>query len=202
LGAAIALPDIDLGLDDAADWSAWKRQKQLPLFNPLPYSILYGSADDLIWSIVSDPSQTNQKPKKRKKSKSPSERIQVRFKGEADHIFSIQCDRRQLPCFRQFATDYLTHKATTDEEKFGMGLFALRSACLIWKEDPKAKVKKKKHKRKAAAQSADSDLFDAPWETHRLYTSLHLRHPSGDQRRYRAGSSRKTHASPKGPRTA
>jgi hypothetical protein len=169
LGAAIALPDIGLSLDDAEDWSAWKGQKQLPLYNRLPYPILYGSADDLVWSILSDSAQTNQKAKKRKKSKRPIERLKVRFKGLDEHLFQVQCDRRQLPFFRQFATDYLTHRSATDDEKFGMGLFALRSACLIWKEDPQAKVKKKKHKRKAAAQSADSALSDAPWETHRLY---------------------------------
>lgn len=169
LGAVIALPDIDLGLNDAADWLDWKAQKQLPLYNQLPYPIVYGSADDLIWSIVSDPGQTDQQPKKRKNPKSPRERIKVRFKGVADHIFSIQCDRRQLSFFRQFASDYLTHKATTDEEKFGMGLFALRSASLIWKEDPQSKVKRKKHKLKAGAQSADIDPSDAPWKTHRLY---------------------------------
>ena len=169
LGAAIALPDVDLSLDDAADCLAWKAQKQLPLYNRLPYPILYGSVDDLVWSILSDSDQTNQKTKKRKKSKSPNERLNVRFKGLENHIFKIQCDRRQLPFFRQFATDYLTHKSATDDEKFGMGLFTLRSACLIWKEDSQAKVKQKKHKRKAASQSADSDIFDAPWETHRLY---------------------------------
>jgi hypothetical protein len=97
LGAAIALPDIDLSLDDAADSADWKSQKQLPLYNRLPYPILYGSADDLVWSILSDSAQTNQQTKKRKQPKSPNKRIKVRFKGLDEHVFSVQCDRRQLP---------------------------------------------------------------------------------------------------------
>ncbi|PSN81036.1 hypothetical protein C8B47_03460 [filamentous cyanobacterium CCP4] len=169
LGAAIALPDVDLSPIDEEDWSQWKAQKQLPLLNPLPYPILWGSSSDLRWSIIANSEADGQPSKRRKSSKRPKEKIQVQFNGLGKHTMSIQCDRRQLPVFKQFAEDYITHESTAEEDKFGMSLFALRSACLVWKKDPQAAVKRRKHKQKAKAQLDKITDYDAPWQTHRLY---------------------------------
>ncbi|MDX2231306.1 MAG: hypothetical protein NW220_16835 [Leptolyngbyaceae cyanobacterium bins.349] len=110
---AIALPNLDETAQANEHLISLKEQKQVELFNSLPYPIILGSADDLIWSteIPNSASQTvesmpKQEPaaakkrKKKKKIKSASDRLCVRFKGLKNAVFKIQCDRRQLPIFR------------------------------------------------------------------------------------------------------
>lgn len=153
-------------------------QQQLPLFNELPYPILFYSSGDLSWSVqsqdTSHPSGLEngshpELPKSQKQhGKRPTERISVKFKGveskEAkDHTFKIQCDRRQLPLFRQFLTDYQTYTQLPTEERFSEGLFTLRSACLIWRKDES----RHRSKKKIGTDQPEDQL--KPWNTHRLY---------------------------------
>jgi hypothetical protein len=167
LRIATALPESELEEFDEEHFSEWRTQKQIPLFNPLPYPILFGSSGDLHWKLEPQKATTeaNISPEvPTARSERVKERIQVRFKGDElqDSWFKLQCDRRQLPIFRQFVTDYLCQKQAPDHEKFGEGLFTLRSACLVWKEDPQGARKRKKRRKQGACQ-------DEPWETHRLY---------------------------------
>lgn len=142
-----------------AELEAWEQSlpqrtanltKQL---NSLPYPILFGSTDDLAWACElpnnSQPNQSEQeqtgavqrKPKrsrtrKRKKQKTP--RICVHFKGKGlSHLsFRVYCDRRQLPVFRQLVGETKVNKARKKEDKFSLSLCPLRSARLMWVEDP------------------------------------------------------------------
>jgi IS605 OrfB family transposase len=166
-------------------------QQQLPLFNELPYPILFYSSSDLYWSVqpqdTSHPSEPENgshpelpKSKKHQKphGKRPTERISVKFKGvqskeakpntgqskEAkDHTFKIQCDRRQLPLFRRFLIDYQTYDNLPEEERFSEGLFTLRSACLIWRKDES----RHRSTKKIGTDQPEDQL--KPWNTHRLY---------------------------------
>jgi len=175
LEIAIALPED--GSDEVFD--KWLGQKQLPELNSLPYPIIFGSSDDLYWNVLVNAPAASDAPAKKKsrKSKRPQERLQVRFKGLDEYDFKIQCDRRQLSTFRQFSTDYISHKQAPKDQKFGMGLFALRSASLIWKVDPDASNRRNRQKalmRKRPDLEKDvkdgkACLIDYPWETHRLY---------------------------------
>ncbi|PSB59903.1 hypothetical protein C7B61_18375, partial [filamentous cyanobacterium CCP1] len=148
--------------------------------NSLPYPLIFGSTSDLVWESESKRKGPNapdtegaleqsgakssrKRPSKRKRTRlktQSDERITVRFHGMSQYRFKIYCDRRQLPIFRQFLTDYCTHKALDEENKFSMGLFALRSASLIWKKD-----KQRPHKR----NSSEPVEPLSPWQTHRLY---------------------------------
>lgn len=162
-------------------------QQQLPLFKELPYPILFYSSSDLCWSVQSQETSNHSDPehgihpelpqsKKRHKKhcKQSTERICVKFKGAGpkeakakksqsgaakDFTFKIQCARRQLPVFRQFLTDYQTYTQLPAEERFSEGLFALRSACLIWRKDESRHTSKNKR---------GADQLE-PWNTHRLY---------------------------------
>jgi IS605 OrfB family transposase len=192
LGHISALPELK---DDPqkleAELDRLTIQQQLPLFNELPYPILFYSSGDLYWSVQpqdtshpSDPENGSHpelpKSKKHQKphGKRPTERISVKFKGvqskeakpntgqskEAkDHTFKIQCDRRQLPLFRRFLIDYQTYDNLPEEELFSEGLFTLRSACLIWHKDES----RHNHKKKIGANQQQDQL--EPWNTHRLY---------------------------------
>lgn len=182
LGHICALPELK---DDPqkleAELDRLTIQQQLPLFNELPYPILFYSSGDLYWSVQpqdtshpSDPENGSHpelpKSKKHQKQhgKRPTERISVKFKGvqskEAkDHTFKIQCDRRQLPLFRQFLTDYQTYTQLPTEERFSERLFALRSACLIWRRDES----RHRSKKKIGTDQPEDQL--KPWNTHRLY---------------------------------
>jgi len=172
-----ALPELS---DDpeklAAELETLTVQKQLPLLKELPYPIQFGSSGDLYWSVetqdTSNPSDTEngshqELPKSKKRHKKhrqrPQQRICVRFKGAKDHTFKIQCDRRQLSIFRQFLIDYQTHQELPDEERFSQGLFALRSACLIWRKDDS----KHRSNKKRTTDEQEDQL--KPWNTHRLY---------------------------------
>jgi IS605 OrfB family transposase len=156
-----------------AEFDEWREQKQIQLFNSLPYPIIFGSADDLNWSTEKTGLATEQvlakSPKrKKKKAKQPTERVCVRFKGFKDHLFKIQCDRRQLHIFRQFLQDYQLHFRSPDTERFSQCLFALRSARLIWQEDDQSHHKKGKVTHDLAPQER------SPWETHRLYLHCNI----------------------------
>ncbi|RZM79131.1 hypothetical protein DYY88_10255 [Leptolyngbya iicbica LK] len=180
LEIAVALPDCSPEHWDPEEFDEWRIQKQISELNTLPYPILFGSASDLYWDILDNTTSatTVSAQKKSRKSKRPNERLQVRFKGLDEHKLRIQCDRRQLKIFRQFSTDYISNKLLPKDEKFGEGLCALRSACLIWKADPEASANRKN--RQKASLRKDSRLrelleqnkvclIDYPWETHRLY---------------------------------
>ena len=156
----------------AAELETLTVQKQLPLFKELPYPIRFDMSGDLYWSVetqdTSNPSDTEngiyqELPESKKHRQRPQERICVRFKGAKDHTFKIQCDRRQLSIFRQFLIDYQTHQELPDEERFSEGLFALRSACLIWRKDDTRHGSKKKR----TSNNQEDQL--KPWNTHRLY---------------------------------
>ncbi|WP_322702615.1 type V CRISPR-associated protein Cas12k [Nostoc sp. DedQUE08] len=182
-----------------AEFTDWKNQAPtrdanlLKIYKSLPYPIIFGSTDDLYWSLEQkkdtkvsqsvEQSLNNQeniqspKGKKRKnKKKVKQSHICVSFKskGLSSHIFRIQCDRRQLPIFQQFLKDWQTHKKLNKEEKFSMGLFLLRSACLLWKENTR-KPHKKKRKQSQDNQLNESSSAklgqqeDKPWNTHRLF---------------------------------
>ncbi|HEY9676093.1 MAG TPA: type V CRISPR-associated protein Cas12k [Waterburya sp.] len=182
LGHICALPELK---DDSqkleAELDRLTIQQQLPLFNELPYPILFYSSGDLYWSVQpqdtshpSDPENGSHpelpKSKKHQKphGKRPTERISVKFKGvqskEAkDHTFKIQCDRRQLPLFRRFLIDYQTYDNLPEEERFSEGLFTLRSACLIWRKDES----RHRSTKKIGIDQPEGQL--KPWNTHRLY---------------------------------
>ncbi|WP_239112182.1 type V CRISPR-associated protein Cas12k [Halomicronema sp. CCY15110] len=180
LEIAVALPDCSPEHWDPEEFDEWRIQKQISELNTLPYPILFGSASDLYWDILNDTTSaaTGSAKKRSRKSKRPNERLQVRFKGLDEHKCKIQCDRRQLKTFRQFATDYISNQQLPKDEKFGEGLFALRSACLIWKVDPeasagcrnrqKAMLRKDSHLRESL-EKGELCLINYPWETHRLY---------------------------------
>ena len=150
-----ALPELS---DDpeklAAELETLTVQKQLPLLKELPYPIQFGSSGDLYWSV-----ETQEK----KHCQRPQQRICVRFKGAKDHTFKIQCDCRQLSIFRQFLIDYQTYQELPYEERFSQGLFALRSACLIWRKDDSKHGSNKKR----TTDNQEAQL--KPWNTHRLY---------------------------------
>jgi Fe-S-cluster formation regulator IscX/YfhJ len=152
------------------------QQQQLPLGQELPYPIRFDSSSDLYWLLqsqdTSNPSETDnqihqespksEKPQKKHRQQS-KERIHVQFKGAKEHTFKIQCDRRQLPVFRQFLIDYQTYKQLPEAERFSEGLFALRSAQLIWRKDD---TRHGSNNNKAINKQEDRLK---PWNTHRLY---------------------------------
>lgn len=172
-----ALPELS---DDPekleAELDRWIQQQQLPLGQELPYPIRFDSSSDLYWLLqsqdTSNPSETDnqihqespksEKPQKKHRQQS-KERIHVQFKGTKDYTFKIQCDRRQLPVFRQFLIDYQTYKQLPEAERFSEGLFALRSAQLIWRKDD---TRHGSNNNKAINKQEDRLK---PWNTHRLY---------------------------------
>jgi IS605 OrfB family transposase len=145
INRAIALPEDE-------NFDAWEQALSNHTadlsrqWKTLPYPLLFGSTDDLYWSweeseqtpVVQEADR--QKPKRRrtrKRRKKSKRRITVRFKGKglSQFRFSVYCDRRQHPVAEQFCTNYSTYKSLKDEKRFSLGLFALRSARLLWKED-------------------------------------------------------------------
>lgn len=182
--AAITLPDPD-EIDHAdSNLSVLREQKQVELFNSLPYPIIFGSADDLIWSLESRNSDSEQvqsnieqngaqttqrkREKKKKKQKAPSERVCVRFKGLKNSVSKIQCDRRQLTVFRQFLTDYQFHFQAPEKERFSQALFVLQSAQLLWR--PNAQ----NHRCKSGLTDQSQLSKDKPWQAHRLYLHCNI----------------------------
>lgn len=174
--SAIALPTLEEIDQVEATLSELKEQKQVKLFNSLPYPVIFGSADDLIWSVetknaTSKPEDSSivQKPPitKKRKEKNSSDRLYVHFKGLKNFRFKIQCDRRQLPIFRQFLTDYQLHLEVPREKTFSQALFILRSAQLLWRPDTQ-----QHHKLNLTEQSQFSQ--NQPWQTHRLYLHCNI----------------------------
>lgn len=149
-----------------AEFTEWCKQNQIQLFNPLPYPIIFGSADDLNWFLEENTPETKQELAKRKnrkrRLKQTTGRVCVYFKGLKGHTFKIQCDRRQLHIFRQFVKDYQLHFQAPEAERFSQCLFVLQSAQLIWRED-ESYHKKSKGTHKPSSPERPS------WETHRLY---------------------------------
>jgi len=171
-----ALPEWSDDLEKLeAELDRWRQQQQLPLGKELPYPIRFDSSSDLYWLLksqeTSNPSEIenqihqelpkSEKPQKKHRQQS-KERIYVQFKGTKDYTFKIQCDRRQLPLFQQFLIDYQTYKQLPEAERFSEGLFALRSAQLIWRKDDTRHGSNNK-----AINKQDDQL--KPWNTHRLY---------------------------------
>ncbi|XGW00036.1 MAG: type V CRISPR-associated protein Cas12k [Leptolyngbya sp. BL-A-14] len=174
-----------------AEFKAWQAGMTERMINlakipdSLPYPVLFGSAGDLTWSLElrdfdkGRSSNGNNRPskRKRKKLKTRSEqRICVHFNGFSKRIFKVGCDRRQLPIFRQFATDHQILSSLKAEDKYSESLLALRSACLFWAKDDQELYKKKRQKRSkqssaiAVNQSDEqAEQLSLPWVTHRLY---------------------------------
>ncbi len=111
--------------------------------NSLLYPLIFGGTDDLYWSFESketnqhdselgqpcEGTKSSKRPSKRKRKQlrtRSEERICVRFKGLGDYTFKLYCDRRQLPIFQLFTTDWLAHKKLDKEKKYSLGLFASR----------------------------------------------------------------------------
>lgn len=89
----------------------------------LPYPILWGNQDVTKWS-------RNEKG-----------RICLSFNGLArDHVFEVQCDRRQLSLFELFLEDWQTLKAKGNKGQYSGSFLLLREATLLWKE-PKRSAK-------------------------------------------------------------
>ncbi|MBW4472553.1 MAG: type V CRISPR-associated protein Cas12k [Stenomitos rutilans HA7619-LM2] len=205
--------------NNAAEFKAWeqdlsRRAANLQTsFSSLPYPLLFESTDDLYWSwekeeIKDQTRAQNQSTSKnckkdlkqkrhrtRKRKRQLEKRICVSFKSKGLKCFrfKLYCDRRQLPVFRQFVTDFETYRALPKEDKFSIGLFALRSAHLLWKED-KQGLERKKHWRLQNLwlkwycamlhnSSLEGEIMDSwcrsliyleisirlPWKTHRLH---------------------------------
>ncbi|MGA7935489.1 MAG: type V CRISPR-associated protein Cas12k [Kovacikia sp.] len=177
---AIALPSLDEMAQENEHLFSLKEQRQVELFNSLPYPVIFSSADDLIWStelprsapqpVESVPKQepSAAKKRKKKKAKSASDRLCVRFKGLKNAVFKIQCDRRQLPIFRQFLTNYQLHFQTPEKERFSQALFVLKSAQLIWRPDTQT------HRHKSGSKNQSQSFETKPWQTHRLYLHCNI----------------------------
>ncbi|MBD2000841.1 hypothetical protein H6G00_30275 [Leptolyngbya sp. FACHB-541] len=165
-------------------WNVEEDQRQaavMRLPKSLPYPINFGSNTDLRWFQETQ----ERKTLKGKRTNKPRNQIIVRFQGLKEHSFKILCDRRQLPYFHQFMTDWKTYKeldkiGKTDSEKCSASLFLLRSARLIWREDnrvpPKSLRKKKKKQKNNTVVVSGKDVGTSsevrktePWNTHRLY---------------------------------
>jgi hypothetical protein len=110
--------------------------------NFLPYPILFGSSDDLIWSKQLKISNNPNLIKENLESEKSRERICVQFKGLKEVIFEISCDRRQLPLFQQFLKDWTIYSQNPKEHT--SSLFLIRSATLIWKDTKKTKNRQKR----------------------------------------------------------
>lgn len=200
----------------AAEFDAWEQEEPERLalastiYKTLPYPFLFGSADDLYWSseqvephprTIRERHQTEkrharQPPKRRRKPKhkqNVNKQICVRFKGKElkKHCFRINCDRRQLPLFKQFLVDREMQKQRKETEKFMGGIFTLRSARLVWKKDTERLHRKRtsttsllwmkflfaiQRKETITDKELDSWLITFlcintifPWQAHRLY---------------------------------
>lgn len=85
----------------------------------MPYPVFSGSNTYLYWLL------------------NEQGRICVSFVGLKSKgiVFEIACNKRQLPCFQRFLSDYQCFKENRKE--FPAGLMMLRSAHLVWKPKPK-----------------------------------------------------------------
>lgn len=152
------------------------------------YPLMFGSTDDLYWSSkLEEKKQQNsglrkpyespkprKRPSKRKRRKNQSssrEQIFVRFKGFGKYTFKVNCDRRQLPRFRLFVTDWQNYKKLSKEKKYFLALFVLRSAKLIWEKDKRRLYKKRKSKQANLRDinTQQGQELVPPWITHFLH---------------------------------
>ena len=110
------------------------QQEQLSWINPLPYPIRYETSMDLRWSVESQNHQlkTSGDRVESQPSKPRKERIGVRFSGLKKFTFKIQCDRRQLPLFRRFLTDYQTYTQLPEDQRFSEGLLTIAFRSTGW----------------------------------------------------------------------
>jgi hypothetical protein len=210
-------------LNTTAEFDDWeqslpKRTANLSTqLSALLYPLLFGSNDDLSWSWepetkslqsaapvarrTTSKSPSKQKSKRirtRQRKKQAKPRICLSFKSKGlSHLhLRIYCDRRQLPIFRQLVEESKENKARKKKDKFSLALSPLRSAGLMWVEDPQQLHKKNHWKLKnlwlkwfCAMSNQDKDIpaktweqwlhslvylhlsQELPWKTHRL--SLH-----------------------------
>jgi hypothetical protein len=125
----------------------------------LPYPILYGSEDLRTWF-------RNEKG-----------RICLSFNGLSEHIFEVQCDRRQLSLFELFMEDWQTFNAKENQKQYSGSTLLLREATLFWQE-PRQKIIKKKFNRQTDAQTEhplENEVTEQrcgqnsdPWNRYRL----------------------------------
>lgn len=149
------------------DWEENFAAKHINLvrgFKSLPYPILYSSQDVTTWS------------------RNERGRISLSFNGLArNHLFEVQCDRRQLPLFELFLEDWKTLHAKENDGQYSGSFLLLREARLLWQE-PKLKLKPKKKKIGLLTRSQSECLDDGlsqkndihgtvPWN--RLRLELH-----------------------------
>ncbi|MBT9315120.1 type V CRISPR-associated protein Cas12k [Leptothoe spongobia] len=131
-------------VDEATVEEQLTQQQQMPLWNELPYPVSYSGSGEFYW-------------------KQNSDKISVSFKGLSNYEFVVNCDRRQLPIFKQFVADYQTNRSRSQEEQFSGALFTLRSVQLLWLPDKRLKHRNKLNRKKGKPEYTD------PWDTHRLY---------------------------------
>jgi transposase len=156
LSQATALPAADSDIENLDDG---RQQQQISLYNELFYAVKFESSGDLSWHTETESSQSAQKKNRVKK------RIVVKIKGVGQYSFKIQCNRRHLPVFQQFVTDYQTHQQLSENQKFSEGLFVLRSACLIFGKT----TQNRNRQTKKALKATQNVEKNQPWNTHRLY---------------------------------
>lgn len=195
------------------EFIAWKEDapkrdaKLATAYKTLPYPIIFGGSDDIYWLAkeklfssttlqLAEKTTNNESSnhshqrlgKHKKQINSPQICLKFKGKGLSNHIFKLQCDRRQLPIFKQLLQDWLSFNALDKEDKFSMGLFALRSACLIWQKDEHqsniTKRRNKRHQKKTmhfCDEQSNENLAvsiepqqDTPWNTHRLYLHCNI----------------------------
>lgn len=106
--------------EDEIELALWQA-KLLKKSTSLPYPILFGSQDDLRWTM-------NEKG-----------RICVTFKGLEQDIpalktapFQIYCDQRQIKYFQKFLEDWQAYQL--NKNTYPLRLFLLKTSTLGWKE--------------------------------------------------------------------
>ncbi|MGV0028194.1 type V CRISPR-associated protein Cas12k [Phormidesmis priestleyi] len=118
--------------------------------------------------------------------------MSFKSRGLSHLCLRLYCDRRQLPVFRQLVEESEANKARKQPDKFSLALSPLRSAGLMWVEDPQQLHKKNHRKLKnlwlkwfshMSCQDFPAKIweqwfqslvylclsYNLPWQTHRLY---------------------------------
>jgi len=112
---------IPTSAEELAQWKALLLREP----SPMPYPILYGSNNDLTWLL---------EERSRGKGKPPKQQICVKFNGLGQHVFRVQCDRRQHHYFQRFVQDWEVYKR--GKGPISGSLLLLRTASLLWKPAP------------------------------------------------------------------
>ena len=76
----------------------------------------------------------------------------------------MYCNHRQLAILQQCQREWQHYRSLPDEDKFSLGLFPLRSACLIFRKD--------KQRSKPSGKSATAESEVEEWRQYRLH--LHI----------------------------